>query len=116
MVVAQHLHIACRAVQRSALKRFSALERHRGALGGRTLKRLQGAQEADQVGAILVDNIRKGRHARRRKAIVQEPHQFVIGTQGHPFHDRRRKLAATRVGAMARCTPGGEDLLARGLG
>ena len=50
------------------------------------------------------------------KAIVQELYQFVIGAQGHPLHNRRREFAARRVGAMARCTPGGEDLLARGLG
>ena len=79
-------------------------------------KGFQGAQEADQVGAFLIDNVGKGRHARRRQAIVQELYQFFIRAQGYPLHNRRCELAARRVGAMARCTPGDEDLLAGRLG
>ena len=48
-------------------------------------------------------------------AVVQQLYQFVIGAQGHALHDRRRKLATPRVGAMAGCTSGDEDLPARGL-
>ena len=68
-----------------------------------------------QVGAVLVDDIRKRRHARGWNAVVQELHQFIIGAQGHAFQDGRRELATTRIRAMTRCTSGDEDLTARRL-
>ncbi len=80
MVVTQQLHIACGTAQRRTLKSFSVFQRHRGVLSGAPPKRLQRAQKADQVGAVLIDNVGKGRHAGRRNAIVQELYQFVIGT------------------------------------
>ena len=71
MVVSQKLHVVCRAVERNALQRLSTLESDRDTFRARTLKWLQGAKEADQVRPLLIDDFRKGRHARNWQAIVQ---------------------------------------------
>lgn len=115
MIVSHQLHSDCRAIQHNTVKCLAVLQLDRFLRRALASRRLQGTQKADELGALLTDDIREGRHARGWNAPVQQSDQIVIRKLRHPVHNRWTELTAGCIGAMARCAPHLKGMSARSL-